>query len=94
LSTKKKKRKKERVSGRTEGAEGDCNLIRRTTISTNWTTQSSLGLNHQPKSINGGCHGSSFICRRGLPYLASMGGEIRGPMQDLCPSLQGYSKVR
>jgi hypothetical protein len=37
----------------TEGAEGDCNPIGRTTISTNQTTQSSQGLNHQPKSIHG-----------------------------------------
>jgi hypothetical protein len=40
-----------RAWGRTEGAEGDCNPIRRT-ISTNWTTQSTQGLNHQPKSIS------------------------------------------
>jgi hypothetical protein len=36
-----------RARGRTEGAEGDCNPIGR--ISTNWTTQSSQWLNHQPK---------------------------------------------
>jgi hypothetical protein len=30
---------KEGVRGRTEGAEGDCNSIRRTTISANWTTR-------------------------------------------------------
>jgi len=28
-----------RVRGRTEGAEGDCHPIVRTTISTNWTSQ-------------------------------------------------------
>jgi hypothetical protein len=39
-----------RARGRTEGVEGDCNSKRRT-ISTNRTTQSSQGLNHQPKSI-------------------------------------------
>jgi hypothetical protein len=40
-----------RVRGKTEGAEGDCNPIGRT-ISTNWTTQNSQGVNHQPKSIH------------------------------------------
>jgi hypothetical protein len=42
-----------RARGRTKGAEGDCNLIGRT-ISTNWITQSSQRLNHQPKSTHGG----------------------------------------
>ena len=36
--------------------------------------QSSQGLNHQPMSIHGGTLGSSCICNRGWPYLASMGG--------------------
>jgi hypothetical protein len=49
------------VRGRTEGAEGDCNPIGRTTISTNWTTQSSQELNHHTKSIHGEIHGSSYI---------------------------------
>jgi hypothetical protein len=35
----------------TEGAEGICSPIGRTTISTNQTLQRSQGLNHQPKSI-------------------------------------------
>jgi hypothetical protein len=39
--------------GRTEGAEGVCNPIRGTTISTNQTPLSSQGLNHQPKSTWG-----------------------------------------
>ena len=60
------------VREKAEGAEGVSNPIRRTTISNN---QSSQGLNHQPKSTHGGTHGSSYICSRGLPYLASMGGE-------------------
>jgi hypothetical protein len=30
-----------RVRGRIEGAEGDCNLIGGTTVSTNWTPQNS-----------------------------------------------------
>ena len=35
----------------TEGVEGVCNPVGRTTISTNWTPQSCQGLNYQPKSI-------------------------------------------
>jgi len=41
------------VRERTEGAEGVCNFIGRTTISANQSPQSSQGLNHQPKSIHG-----------------------------------------
>jgi hypothetical protein len=33
-----------RVRGRTEGTEGDCNLIGRTAVSTKWSLQSSHGL--------------------------------------------------
>jgi hypothetical protein len=39
------------LKGKTEEAEGVCNPIGRTTISTNQNTQGSQGLNHQPKSI-------------------------------------------
>ena len=42
------------VRGRIEGAEGDCNPIGRTTLSTNQTPQSSQVLNHQLKSTHGG----------------------------------------
>jgi hypothetical protein len=70
----------ERARGRTEGAEGNCNPIRRT-VSTNWNTQSSQGLNHQPKSVHGGGNGSSCIYSREWPYLASMGGEAFGPVE-------------
>jgi hypothetical protein len=42
---------------------------------------SSQGLNHQPKSIHGGSHGSSCICSRGWPCQASMGGEALGPVK-------------
>ena len=52
--------------------QGDCNPIGRT-IPTNWTTQSSQGLNHKPKSTHGRTHGSSCICIRGWPCQASMG---------------------
>jgi hypothetical protein len=59
----------------TEGAERDCNLIRRT-LSTNWTTQSSQGLNHHPKSI----HGSRYTCIRGcLSDINGRGGRLNAP---------------
>jgi hypothetical protein len=54
------------VRERTEGAEGVCNPIGRTTISTNQILQNSQGLNHQPKSTHGGTHGSSHIYSRGI----------------------------
>ena len=75
-----------RDRGRTEGAEGVCNTIGRT-ISTNQTTQSSQGLNHQPKSIHGGNHDSRYICSRGWPYLTSVGGE-----EGLMPQCRGMLK--
>ena len=65
------------VRGRTEEAEGVCNPIGRTTISTNQTPQSSQGLNPQPKNAPG----SSCICSRGLPYLTSKGGEPLDPVK-------------
>jgi hypothetical protein len=36
----------ERIRGRAEGAEGECNPIRRTTVSINWTLQSSQAISH------------------------------------------------
>ena len=48
-----------KVRGRAEGAEGDCNPVGRTTISTNQTPQSSQRLNHQTKSIHGQFNGSA-----------------------------------
>lgn len=54
-----------------EGDEGDCSPVGRT-ITTNWIP-SELPETKPPtkKSI----HGSSYICSRGWPYMASMGGE-------------------
>jgi hypothetical protein len=75
------------VRGRAEGAEGFCNSIGRTTISTNQNPQSSQGLNHQPKSAHGGTHGSSCICSRERSYLASMEGEVLGPVKARCLSV-------
>ena len=73
------------VRGRTEEAEGVCNPIGRTTISTNQTPQSSQGLNYQPKSTHGATNGSSCVCSRGLPYLSSIGEEPLGPGDARCP---------
>jgi hypothetical protein len=75
-----------RVKGRTEVAEGDCNPIGRTTISTKWTPQSSQGQNHQPKSIHEWVYGSCSTCSRGLSYLASVGGETLSPLKACCLS--------
>jgi hypothetical protein len=82
-----------RARGRNVGAEGDCNPIGRT-MSTNGTTQSSQGPNHQPKSIYGGSHDSRYICNRRWPYLASMEGETLGPVEAWCPSVGNGRAVR
>jgi hypothetical protein len=76
----------EGVRERTEGAEGVCNTIGRTTISIN---QSSQGLKHQSRSTHGGTHGSSHICSRGWPYRASTGKEAFGPVMVGCPIVGG-----
>jgi hypothetical protein len=69
------------VKERTEGVEGICNPIGRTTISTNQTPQELVlqGLSYQQRST----HGSSCICSRGRPCHVSMGGEVIGPMKAL-----------
>jgi hypothetical protein len=35
----------------------------------------------KPRSTHGGTHDSSYICSRGWPYLASMGGEVLGSVE-------------
>jgi len=62
---------------RTEGVEGVCNLIGRTTIPTNQNPlpNSSQGLNYQSESIHGGTHGSSHICSRGWALLSIKRGD-------------------
>jgi len=52
--------------------------------------QSSQGLNHQPKSTHGRTHGSSCICSRGWPYLASVGGEALVLVKAQCPSVEEF----
>jgi len=63
------------VRTRTVGAEGVCNPIGRTTISSKQNPKIPQGLNHQPKSTHEGPHGFSWICNRGWLYQASLGGE-------------------
>jgi hypothetical protein len=72
---------------RTQGAEGVCSLLGGTTIWTSQYSQSSPGLNHQPKKTYGGSHGSSCICSRGWLSWSSMGGEALGPVKVLCPGI-------
>lgn len=48
------------------------------TIATNQRPRSSQGLNFQPKNTHGMTNGSSCICKREWPYLASVGGEDLG----------------
>jgi len=66
-----------RVRERTEGAEGVCNRIGRTAISTRFPELPGT----KPKSTHGTTHGSSCVCSRGLPCLASMGGKALGFMK-------------
>ena len=71
----------EEFRARTVGIEGVCNLIGRTTISTSQTPPELPGTKPPTKEYTGGTHGSSWICSRGLPYLASLGGEPLGPVE-------------
>jgi len=66
---------------RIEGAEGVCNLIGRTTISTSQTPQSSQGLNHQTERTHGVTGSYSCTCSRRWPFQASKGGEALGPVK-------------
>lgn len=76
-----KREEEEKKGARTVGTEGYCNSIERTTVSTNQTSQSSQGLTQQPDSIHGMICGSCCIFSRGLPCLASAGGNVHGPVE-------------
>jgi hypothetical protein len=89
-----------RIKGRTEGGEGDCNPIGKTTISTHlmsapnpFPNPSSQVLNHQTKSTQGEIHWSSLVCSKGLPYLALMGGEDHSSVEPWCPSMGGILEL-
>ena len=76
------------VRERIEGAEGVCNLIERTTISTNQIPQSTQELNHLPKTTHGVTNGSSCLHNTALPHLSSIGREAFGPLKARCPSIE------
>ena len=75
------------ASGTTRGAVGDGNPIGR--ASAGQTTQCCQGLDHQPRSVQGGIHDSRNICSRGWPCLTSMGVKALSPVEVLCHSLGG-----
>jgi hypothetical protein len=68
------------VRPRTVGIEGVCNLIGRIIISTNQIPQSFQGKKTPTKEYTVGTHGSSWLCSRRVPYLASLGWELLGPV--------------
>jgi len=67
-----------RIRGRTEGAEGDGNTVGRTIVSITRSSLEFTGTKPPPNSIHRLVHGSCYICGRGLPYLASVGGDVLG----------------
>jgi hypothetical protein len=73
------------IRERTEVAEGVCQPIGRTIVSTNQTPQSSQGLNHQPKSVYvymGQCMApTTSVAEDCLMWLASVGGEMLGSVK-------------
>ena len=75
-----------RVEGRTEGAEGDCNPIRRTKVSTN--LDPSQLPEYKPKT-NGLVHHPWHMCSWGLPCMASMGEDMLYPMETWWPGEEG-----
>jgi hypothetical protein len=72
---------KGQVRRKTEGAERVCSPIGRKTVSTNQTPYSFQGINYQPRSTNGGTHGSSCLCSRGWPFRASVEAEALDPIE-------------
>jgi hypothetical protein len=56
-------------------------------VSTGHSPWNSRGLDHQPKSIHGGTHGTGHICGRGWPSWTPVGGEAHGPEGVQCSSV-------
>jgi hypothetical protein len=77
------------VRGRAEGAEGYCNPIRRTTVSTNQDAMSSQRGSHQARKVHGLVHGTVHICRGRLSCLPSVGEDVLNPEETWCPSKKG-----
>jgi hypothetical protein len=82
------------IRRKTEGAEGACNPIGRTTISTNQDPQRPQGLNHQQKRTHGNTYGFSCICCREWLYLASMRGEALSPVNANTPVWRNSKALR
>jgi hypothetical protein len=55
----------------TERAEEVCSPMGKAAVSTRQMAQRSKGLDHQPRSLYGGTHGSGTICVRAYGLLAS-----------------------
>jgi hypothetical protein len=51
------------------------------------TTQYPQGLDHQPRSVQGGTQDSRYICSRGWLCLTAMEGEALGLVEVRCPSV-------
>jgi hypothetical protein len=75
------------AGGRTGGLEGDCNPIGRTT-KVGLTTQLSQSLDHHPRSVPEGIHGSRYICSRRWPCPTAMEGEALGLRDVDCPNVK------
>jgi hypothetical protein len=58
-------------------------------MSASQTTQSSQGLDHQPRSVQGVIHNYRYVCSRGWPCLTSVGREVLSPVEVGCPSVGG-----
>ena len=81
------------VRGRNEGAEGVCNPIGRTTVSTNQMLQSSQVLNYEPKGTHGGTHGSRcIVAEDGLTWHQWKGRPL--VLLTLMPHLKGMLGLR
>jgi hypothetical protein len=73
-----------RVGGKTEGIERDYNPIEGTTVSTNWIPQRSQGLSHYHKAYMVWFLAPCYIGSRGQRNLASVGGDVFGPVEAWC----------
>jgi hypothetical protein len=65
---------------RTGGDKGNCNPIGRTMLA-GQTTPCSQDLDQQQRGVQGGIHGSTYICSKEWPCLTSMGREALGPVK-------------
>jgi len=73
---------------KTEGAEGVCNLIGRTTTSTNLTLPELPGTKPPTNEYTRRDHDSSHVYNRGWHCLASIGGKALGPVETSFPNVR------